>query len=210
MNKYLNKTQAEAVRDWWRGLNLDQIAESERQLKYYPFSTLGRKERAELRRCSSPEQVMWQRGFVLLAERLESLADKQDSVRVMNDPLAVALLAGLVAQVKKDLDDKVSFAAKLGQFKEGSDKPNYSELRFQRLQTSNDEDEFFQQTRRALAQISGAVDVVMLAQDVLAWFAEYRQGIDTEPKDRLRVRWASDYYRKRNKLPEQQDPDQPR
>jgi CRISPR system Cascade subunit CasB len=67
-----------------------------------------------------------------------------------------------------------------------------SELRFQRLLRSRDEEDFFQQLRRVLTMARTPINVAELAQDVFAWQVE--REMRTTPTQTMHYRWARDYY----------------
>ena len=103
------------------------------------------------------------------------------------------MVASVVARVKEH-DPKHSFATSLAKPREKGGNSVMSELRFQRLQTSRDEPEFFEQICRAVDLLRGRVNIPSLANDILHWLHEFRSGPASNPQNRLAVRWATDYY----------------
>ncbi|GLU33693.1 type I-E CRISPR-associated protein Cse2/CasB [Trinickia caryophylli] len=151
-----------------------------------PFSMLKRADRAQLQRCRVPEDVWLQSAFHRLWQELE-----RQQLHVKPDELA--LVAGVVVHAQH-VPNK-AFASSLGH-KNASGRVAMSELRFRQLQTCRDEDSFFRQARRAVDLLGGEVDVGRLAADLLQWVREFRR-VDPAlpPTQRLKLRWASDYYR---------------
>jgi CRISPR system Cascade subunit CasB len=194
--RFLSPAQAEILRDWWyalqpRGEN-DPPARPE-------FSMFSRGDRAELRRCTDPDQVLLVGAFMRLAKRMLALEAGKPVPRFKDDASVYALAAGILAHVATDLKDESSFAALLGKPGEG-DRPGMSALRFARLQTAFAEADFFQLARRAVHLVGKKADVVQLADELLAWVWEFRGNQPDKPRDRLRVRWATDYFSAANKL----------
>lgn len=193
--KYLKPAQEKTLRDWWRALQ----PRAKDAASVGPFVMLGRADSAKLRRCQEPGDVLLESAFHRLAQRMTTQEPGEGTPRFADDFTAFALVAGVLAHVKDDANNNMSFAFLLGQTGDG-DRPLLSELRFQRLQTSVDETDFYRQAIRAVKLLNGRADVVTLANDLLAWVWEYRDGHGTKPKERLKVRWASDYYRAALKL----------
>ncbi|BCL75810.1 type I-E CRISPR-associated protein Cse2/CasB [Jeongeupia sp. HS-3] len=186
--QYLDDYQAELIRQWWTSLQPQEDAP-----KGGPFAMFTRADRALLRRCAESGEVLLQSAF----QRLYQLLGKPDPDHrfplLAEDPSALALVAGVLAHVKTDIKTGASFAAFLGA-KGESGQPLMSELRFQRLQTCDNEADFYRQAIGAVKLADAAVDVVALADDLLAWIWEYRDGHEQAPAKRLKVRWATDYY----------------
>ncbi|NMG44764.1 type I-E CRISPR-associated protein Cse2/CasB [Aromatoleum toluvorans] len=188
--RFLSPAQAETVRNWWYALQPHSEDEPEPNKR---FSMFTRRDRAELRRCETPDQVLLLGAFVRLAHALLPLEAGKQTPYVEGDATAYALVAGLLAHVETDLKDGSSFGARLGETND-ADRPHMSAMRFARLQTASTEAEFFQLGRRAIQLVGKKADVVMLADDLLAWVREFRGHQPGKPKDRLRVRWATEYF----------------
>lgn len=181
------KHAQDTIRTWWMGLSPSELSAEERYKKLADFARLDRGDRAELRRSISPYEAANSLAVHLLAKRLYG-ADYTTS-----QLLDLALVAGVLAEVRTDIP-KQSFIKSLGSAPAGSDKPQMSLLRFQRLQTCDSLDDFFQQARRAVKLIKQQVDVVDLAAELLAWAHEFQHGPAELPQDRLKLRWATAYY----------------
>lgn len=167
---------------WWEALQPQDVAHP-RNIDP-AFTGMGRGDRAQLRRCQRPDQVVFYSAFQRLLQPLAGRAD----------PLDLALVAGVVAHVKEHTPSRLpSMAAQLGQHREGSDQPLMSERRFRALIACNDPDDFFRQMKRALDLLDGVTNVTKLARDCLRWCQEH----DSQtilPKERLQIDWATHYY----------------
>lgn len=199
MTRFLNPAQRELVRDWWYAL---QPRGEKDPLPRGIFAMFSRADRAEMRRCQEPAQVLLQGAFIRLHAAFNEL--QNGSSWIIKDATALALVAGLLAWVKNDLKDGSSFARQLGETGE-ADRPLMSKLRFSRLQTATTEEEFYQLARRAIQLVDGKADVAELAEELLAWVSEFRGKQPDKPKDRIQVRWATAYYQVALKLKEATD-----
>lgn len=180
---YLNEVQAETLRDWWQALDPDKDTPGK-------GFHVGRKDRAELRRAESLAVVRLHPAFVQLAARLEACA-KHEWQR--QNATVFALLAGLLPQVKEPSQDGRRWAYWAGQTE--GERPVLSTLRFEQIQRCETEDELFQLLRRTLSILGHRLDIVQLAEDLLAWVAEHRLHFSVDPRYAIRARWADDYYR---------------
>ncbi len=122
-----------------------------------------RGERAQLRRAASLDAVIMQKGFLDLARRLPGL-----EARLLD---GLALVAGILAWVEPS-SEKKALATLLGKPKEGSDRPLFSELRFQRLLASDTPETFFQNLRRAVIQANKTANPLLLSDSILHWAQE--------------------------------------
>jgi len=154
---------------WWRRLDAE------------------RGERAILRRAETADDVLLTPAFNNFLQRMSP--DWRERFNLFDS----AMVAGLLARVSEH-EPGLGFATALATPKRGAGKAAMSELRFAQLQKSRNPDEFFRRIGRALALISGRVDVRSLADDILHWLLEHRRIVDREPNKRLAVRWANDYY----------------
>jgi len=160
--------------------------EAEHRKLFGWWKSLGdnRGERAELRRCETPEQVLPAKAFHRLCRILPQWEEQ--------DLLALAVVAGVLAHVENAGGG--SFARQLGTPTEGSDKPLFSELRFQQLLAAHDHGEFFQRLRRAVKQAGGTADIHFLADGILHWARDRADATAARPSQRFRYTWASDYF----------------
>lgn len=171
-----DKSARQALIKWW--LDLEDIKLPNGKTKS------NRGERAKLRRCEKPEDILMQSYFYDLHQRLPYITDT----------LALACVAGLLAHIKKTSD--LSFPKQLGQQKEHSGKAVFSELRFQQLLASRDLDELYENLRRAIMQLNRTAHILSLADGVLYWSQEQRDKnqFDERPEQRFKFAWAKAYF----------------
>lgn len=163
-----------------------------------------RGDRARLRRAESAEDVLLTQAFFNF---LQEMPDHWKE----NKPIFVsAAVAGVLSQVKdnnqipskvyesKDINSlkkMMSFAEQLGTPLKGKSKAPMSELRFQQLQKSRTENDFFRLTLRAIGLLGGEVNILSLANDIIQWHQEFHhKEFDRQSSNRLAVSWATDYY----------------
>ncbi|HEU4629331.1 MAG TPA: type I-E CRISPR-associated protein Cse2/CasB [Gemmatimonadaceae bacterium] len=164
------------VLDWWRS--------------HCDPATADPGTRARLRRCDSPIDAATIPAAVTLARRLGAFADGVDDRRV-----ATALnLARVLAQVREHAPGAPmraagwkSFAGDRKESEAGEDRPLLSEARFRRLLTTGPGEEQVVAFVRLVAILDGAVDVAALGADFLDWEHPWRG-------ERVRKRWAEDYF----------------
>ncbi len=172
--KKLKTEDYKALQSWWSALQGN------------------RGDRAQLRRAQAPDDVLLTPAFARFLQTMPSYWSDNKSWMPLTDS---AMVAAVLARVKyKSENDRISFARALAMPKEGAGKAVMSELRFQQLQKSHTEEDFFRRICRAIALLDGRVNITSLANDILHWLDESRQGPANKPMDRLAVRWASDYY----------------
>lgn len=128
---------------WWQGLNDDRAS------------------RANLKRCSTPLEVVMTSAYQRLYSRLQTagLPEQQpDSDRL---PAVV----GILAHIKKDNAD-VDFAARCSGIEK---EPVVHPLRFKHLLESSDTAELFTNLRRILSLIDDTAPVLVLSRDIYFW-----------------------------------------
>lgn len=134
-----------------------------------------RGERAELRRCKEPGEVIFVPAYYRLLNGLREYG------KVNNE--SIALVAGVLSHVKQNNTSEV-FAAQLAQVKNQSDSPIYSEKRFRKLLSIRDNDNLYREMIRAVRQIDGVVNVPNLSEGLYWW------------TNNTRKTWAFAYYEK--------------
>jgi len=142
-----------------------------------------RGERAKLRRCEKPEDVLLQSGFHQLCRKLPDWEKK--------DLMALAAVAGLLSYVNDESD--IEFARQLGKAKD-SDRAVMSELRFQQLMASEDIDEFYSRLRRAIQLLRKKSNIISLADGVFHWSREQRSIYNPQPDQRFKYAWSKAYF----------------
>ncbi|WP_051231931.1 type I-E CRISPR-associated protein Cse2/CasB [Stutzerimonas azotifigens] len=189
---YLDDAQRQWVRNWWRAL---QPRSADDKPLPAMLAGLGRGGRARLRRCSSLDDLLLEWANHLLADHLIEL-DRHKSWRCLTDEseayVHLALIGGVLAQVREESDDGLSLAEHLGKLV-GNERRVMSESRFKRLQRARDLDDLYLQWLRAVKQVGGKVDIGQLADDLLAWLIE-REQPPGRASDGIKFRWAYDYY----------------
>ena len=154
---FKNDDQKAILREWWKNLS--------------------RGSKAELRRCSSPEEVAVLGAFHELRFRLISVSSAHVDLE------RLALVAGLSAHVKQD-ESSQTIGQQMAGCKQGSTIELVSELRFRRLlaignvafsQTDNtavDAANFLELYRmmiRIIHMLNGTCNLVSLANTVYWW-----------------------------------------
>lgn len=141
-----------------------------------------RGERAELRRCRSPDEV-------LLTEAYHRVRTKfvTRNVRFSGDQLASVV--GLLACVETNHPVKQgeSIGVQMAASGEDSDDARLSGLRFRRLLQIEERDKLFGALRRVIRLLGNTVDVNQLAKDVFYW--------SPDSSNDVRKNWARDYYK---------------
>lgn len=151
-----------------------------------------RGERAQLRRADTPDDILLTPAFIQFLRRMPEhwgVDFGEEGIFLRH----AALIAAVLAHVKEH-SDQFSFAERLARPRETGGKAVMSELRFQRLQKSRTEDEFFTRIRRAVGLLRGEVNIISLTNDILHWLHEYHFAPADRPERRLAVKWASEYY----------------
>jgi CRISPR system Cascade subunit CasB len=196
--QYLKDAQPEILRAWWRAIQGEDHPPDEKLVAYSPFH-FDRGPRARMCRCDQlveldSESAAWR----LAEELLRRDTGKTTWVSGLDqDGGILFLIAGALALVREDVKDTRSLAYRLGVGPVARDeKPQLSELRFQRLMRAEEPDDFFMQLRRALKIGGGRVDVVTLTDDLVAWSTERTQS--NQRSNGMKFRWARDYYLKRS------------
>jgi CRISPR system Cascade subunit CasB len=160
-NSYLqfgkDSPESQALTAWWRKLDVN------------------RGDRAELRRCGTPAEVV----FTPAYHRLRHDVIRFGAVRDDN----LATIAGLAARVKSNAVES-TIAEQMASGKGDSSKARVSGLRFRRLLKVKDQEELFLALGRVIALLGGSINLQSMAQSVYFW------------NDRTRKQWAFDYYSK--------------
>jgi len=143
-----------------------------------------RGERARLRRCETPEDVLVQSGFHALCRKLPEWEK--------SDLIGLAAVAGLLSHVAEGTD--IDFAHQLGSSKDGGDRAAMSEMRFQQLMASENIDELYSRLRRAIQLLKRNGNIISLADGVLHWSREQRSIYNTQPSQRFKYAWSKAYF----------------
>ena len=170
----LNEQDIAQLTTWWQSLQTN------------------RGGRAQLRRAKSPDDILLTSAFAQFLRHMPGYWSVDPGAKGIwiND---AAMVAAALSRVKDNACSN-SFATSLAQPKEKGGNAAMSELRFQQLQKSRTEAEFFTRICRAIDLLGGKANIASLADSILHWLVEYRFAPATRPQDRLAVKWASDYY----------------
>ncbi|WP_257279965.1 type I-E CRISPR-associated protein Cse2/CasB [Endozoicomonas sp. ISHI1] len=170
----LNEQDQKALLSWWESLPNN------------------RGERAQLRRVSSSDDILLTSAFAHFLRQMPGYWGVRPGERGINLADA-AMVAAVLARVKEHNENN-SFATSLAMPKEKGGKAAMSELRFQQLQKSRTEQEFFTRICRVVNLLGGKVNILSLADSILHWLSEFWLAPASRPQDRLAVIWASEYY----------------
>lgn len=160
--------QRARLKEWWLWLHSDHA----------------RGERAKLRRCQTPQEVLTQKGFLKLGKMLPDWQKYH--------LFGLATVAGILSHVKTERP--LRFPEQLGKAKEGTDKPVFSELRFQKLLAASDAEEFYKSLHRAVKQAGEKANPVLLADGILHWYLEQSTPEKFHGQKSWKYSWANDYY----------------
>jgi CRISPR system Cascade subunit CasB len=123
------------------------------------------RERALLRRCHTPQDVAFTRGYARLR------ADLLAHGNVNNE--ALALVAGVLAHVRENTGDAIRspapIAVQMAAGKMGSETPTVSDLRFRRLIAARGPDDLYPAMIRAVRLLGLAAHVPSLAKGLYWW-----------------------------------------
>ena len=168
--------EAKKAARWWRGLQRT-LRNGETNPNADPGAL------ARLRRASAPIEA--------LTEPVVHRLYRELSAGTYNERRAeaVAVLAMVLAHVRKDCDDDREGAAllKLGHKLAAGDPPLLSTLRLKRLTSAREGDDVLRCFREAVALLRDTVPVVDLVCNVLGW-------MDEDCRDQIRTRFLFDYH----------------
>lgn len=125
--------------------------------------------RAELRRCATPEKVMFQPAFPPLCRQLEPFLGKQ-----WNWELRLASVVGLLSHVRQTTGQTLAYQMT-------GNPPKVSELRFRRL-LQRERDELYGPMIRILRMLNHTANLPDLIDSIFNW------------GDPVRKRWAFEYF----------------
>lgn len=184
-------------------------------LKFFR-TTVSASDAAKLKRCQYMDDVAIQPAFIALWQQVEpkllqgSTNEKSTfHDRTSNNAFAAWLaVAWVLAQVRSvDERNKVASSGKsqrqldntlarvAGQRQD--DRPLITPLRFEKLISSRDPNNFVSLLARMVAQLQQQgqpMNIIWLANDILHWFADYQGSNYRTPKDKLTVQWSLTYY----------------
>lgn len=143
--------------------------------------------RAQLARCSSPEEVAL---YPEVYNVNQFFKDEKISFET------VATITGLLACITKNTGKNVGIIKKLATPKDG-DRPVFSEMRFRKLMNSSNWEEFYTNLRRAIGILDNNVNPLSVADIVILWgrdFSKVESGEYIKPGEGLKLKLAKEYY----------------
>ncbi|GAB2197630.1 type I-E CRISPR-associated protein Cse2/CasB [Sessilibacter sp. MAH4] len=148
-----------------------------------------RGDRAQLRRASNSVEVINSPAFYRFLNYLKAIKPELYGTEKFteNKLLLLAIVAGLVARLNPE--SKAPFAQSLGHGEK-----QYSEIRFQQLLRSRDEDEFFRRVATAIHFLKGDVSVKDVCNCISSWYKEYKSSYKTNVSDQFKFQMATKYY----------------
>ncbi len=156
-------------------LNFTDPAVSMLLLQWWRDLDSNRGDRADLRRCRVPNDVVFIPSYHRLRNMLVPLGNANDQ--------SLCIVAGVLSHAREH-DGSERFAAQLARKKPGSDTPLMSDLRFRRFLSIREPEILFREAIRAVRLLDGTVNVPDLAHGLYWW------------NDHVRRQWAFDYYGK--------------
>lgn len=146
-------------------------------LRWWAGLSRRRADRAELRRASSPAEVVLCTGYHRLLGELSGAGYPVDSARAAG----IAVVAAIAAHVETNAPSG-SFARQMAEPAGAQRGARVSGLRFRRLLAVPDRADLLPMLIRAIRLTGGRADLVALARSAYFW------------GDEVRKRWAYDYY----------------
>jgi len=171
--------QAGVAFRWWNAL---QPKQDERGAIPGDRATLAR-----LRRGGDPAELAVEPATAELFRMLKFDATNSTERSVDRDIATAAVLAGVLAHIRKPANPvRDSLARAMGG--RGGDRAVVSVIRMKRFMAAREPEEVLRQFQRILAMLGDAADVQNVAENVLAW-------LDASPAgDRARTRFAFAYH----------------
>ena len=166
---------------------------------------------AKLKRCQHMDDVAIQPAFIALWQQVTQTLplDTMSNARKDNTFAAWLAIAWVLAQVRShDSQYQVSSTGKnksqlinsLGRVAGQhiiEDRPLITPLRFEKLISASDPNNFVSLLARMVGQLQQqkqAINIVVLANDILHWFNDYLGANHRSPRDKLTVQWSLAYY----------------
>jgi CRISPR system Cascade subunit CasB len=155
--KFTDPGSSMILLDWWENLEMN------------------RGDRADLRRCKVPEDVIFVPSYHQLRKALSQFAEINDR--------SLCIVTGVLSHVRAN-DQSEPFAAQLARIPAGKDTPVMSELRFRKFLSIRDPVILFREGIRAVRMVDGIANIPDLAHGLYWWTQETRK------------EWAFTYYEK--------------
>lgn len=163
------------IREEKKWLNFSEPGVADTLLTWWHDLDNSRGDRADLRRCKLPEEVVFVPSFHRLRVALSPSGYVNDQ--------SLCIVAGVLSHVRNH-DGSEKFAAQLARKPPGKDSPVMSNLRFRKFLSIRDPNFLFRESIRAVRLLDGTANIPDLAQGLYWW------------NSRTRKQWAFDYYEK--------------
>lgn len=170
---------AHAALTWWETLQPQQREHG---------TTAGERAKlAALRRSGALAELAIEPATAELFHKLTLRADNPTERSLDRDIVTAAVLAGVLAHIRKPVKPaRDSFARAMGA--QRGDRAVVSAIRMKRYMAAREPEDVLRQFQRILAMLGNAADVQNVAENVLAW-------LDPSPAgDRARTRFAFAYH----------------
>jgi len=167
-------------------------------------SSISSSDAAKLKRCQHIDEVAMQPAFIALWQQV---SNKLTTITDMtfNAWLAVAWVLAQVRHVDQQYYVTSKDKAKLKLINnmahvagsQDNERALITPLRFEKLISARDPDNFIQLLSRMVAQLQQQgkpLNVVLLANDIMHRFADFQGSNYRSPKDKLTVQWSLSYY----------------
>ncbi len=139
---------------------------------------------AQLRRCSSPEEVALQPYTYGLKQKMPNWISIE----------SLATIAGILSHIKSGELENISLAAKLAKPKSKNDNIPFSESRFRQLLTCKNWNEFYTSLRRAVKILDGNVNPLSIVDVILQWDEEQKDNFNKRLGNSLKFEMSKEYY----------------
>lgn len=186
--------------------NLPATDENDSYLAFFR-SSLSSSDAAKLKRCQHMDEVAMQPAFIALWQQVSNKLAASPSSKITDTTFNAWLaVAWVLAQVRhaderyyvtsKDKAKLVNNMAH-GAGSQDNERPLITPLRFEKLISARDPNDFVQLLSRMVAQLQQQgkpLNIVWLANDIMHRFADFQGSNYRSPKDKLTVQWSLSYY----------------
>lgn len=169
-----------ALLKWWKELT-DNLSEKHKS----PYAVY----RSRLRRCHHLDDVITTPAFVRLWGSLT-----EDERHYKRNIEKWAMIAYLCAYIEHDAKESFAYIAGGATAKDKDKEPLVSHLRFEKMQTARNSQEFVLALRRILVLCDDTVSISRLAKDVGVW--HFQQAFKKPEKltESIKFKWADEFY----------------
>ena len=195
---------------------IEPSADNQAYLSFFR-TAISASDAAKLKRCQHMDDVAMQPAFIALWQQVsvKLTQDKHADYSISNNTFAAWMaVAWVLAQVRSvDARYRVETQGKSNRLLDNSlgrvagqhqdERPLISSLRFEKLISARRPDDFVTLLARIVAllqsnQKAQPLNIILLANDILHWFADHQGNNHRHPRDKLTVQWSLDYYQANN------------